>query len=95
MFRACEIRQPLGRIQEFDFNVSEALKSPVMQKEIEAIPKANCWCTHSCFITDSLKFAPKVLLFKIPWTWLKTRMRRFPELSVDDLAPFQEELPVQ
>jgi len=95
MFRACEIRQPLGRVQEFDFNVSEALKSPVMQKEIEAIPKANCWCTHSCFITDSLKFAPRVLLFKIPWTWLKTRMRRFPQLSVDDLQPFREELPVQ
>jgi MoaA/NifB/PqqE/SkfB family radical SAM enzyme len=94
MFRACELRQPLGRLQDFNFNVTAALASPAMQREIKAIPKANCWCTHSCWITDSLKFSPKVLLFKIPWTWLKTRLRRFPELSAGDLAPFREELPV-
>ena len=95
MFRACEIRQPLGRLQDFNFNVTAALNSPAMQKEVAAIPRANCWCTHSCWITDSLKFSPKVLLFKIPWTWLKTRMRRFPQLNLSDLERFREELPVQ
>jgi MoaA/NifB/PqqE/SkfB family radical SAM enzyme len=95
MFRACEIRQPLGRLQDFNFNVTAALNSPAMRKEIAAIPRANCWCTHSCWITDSLKFSPKVLLFKIPWTWLKTRMRRFPQLNLSDLEPFREELPVR
>ena len=94
MFRACELRQPLGKLQDFNFNVTAALNSPVMQREVQAIPKANCWCTHSCWISDSLKFSPKVLLFKIPWTWLKTRLRRFPELNAGDLAPFREELPV-
>ncbi len=95
MFRACEMRQPLGKIQEFNFNVTQALASPKMQKEVAAIPQANCWCTHSCWITDSLKFSPRVLLFKIPWTWLKTRLRRFPDIGLADVAPFHEELPVQ
>ena len=95
MFRACEIRQPLGKLQEFNFNLSAALRSPVMQREVKAIPQADCWCTHSCWISDSLKFSPKVLLFKIPWTWLKTRIRRFPELSVKDIEQFHEPLPVQ
>ena len=94
MFRACEIRQPLGRLHDFNFNVTAALNSPAMQKEVKAIPEANCWCTHSCWITDSLKFSPRVLLFKIPWTWLKTRLRRFPQLNLSDIEPFREELPV-
>jgi MoaA/NifB/PqqE/SkfB family radical SAM enzyme len=95
MFRSCEIRQPLGRLQDYDFDLSAALHSEAMQEEVKAIPRANCWCTHSCWISDSLKFSPRVLLFKIPWSWLKTRIRRFPKLSVNDLQPFREELPVQ
>jgi MoaA/NifB/PqqE/SkfB family radical SAM enzyme len=95
MFRACEMRQPLGRIQDFNFNLTQALHSTTMQDEVKAIPQANCWCTHSCWISDSLKFSPKVLLFKIPWTWMKSRIRRLPKLSVSDIEQFREELPAQ
>jgi MoaA/NifB/PqqE/SkfB family radical SAM enzyme len=94
-FRACELRQGLGMLKDYNFNLSAALHSPAMQKEVKAIPEANCWCTHSCWISDSIKFSPPVLLFKIPWSWLKTRIRRLPELSVDDIRPFHEPLPVQ
>ena len=94
-FRACELRQGLGKLQEYNFNLREALHSPAMQKEVWNITEANCWCTHSCWITDSLKFSPKVLLFKIPWSWMKARMRRLPKLSVSDIEKFHEPLPVQ
>ncbi|MCI0723726.1 MAG: hypothetical protein L0338_32925, partial [Acidobacteria bacterium] len=36
---------------------------------------------------------PKVLLFKIPWSWLKAKISRLPEMSVADIEKFQEELP--
>jgi len=65
-----------------------------MKKEIADIPEANCWCTHSCWITDSLKFSPKVLLFKIPWSWLKAKISRLPEMSVADIEKFQEDVPM-
>ncbi|MFQ5723231.1 MAG: radical SAM protein [Terriglobia bacterium] len=94
-FRACEIRPAIGRLQDFDFDLSSALHSEAMQKEVKAIPEAHCWCTHSCWISDSLKFSPKVLLFKIPWSWLKHRLRRLPQLSVQDIEQFHEPLPVQ
>jgi hypothetical protein len=38
-----------------------------MRDEVDAIPKANCWCTHSCFIQDSSKFSARVQLGRIPW----------------------------
>jgi hypothetical protein len=66
----------LGNLREFGFDVSAALTSEAMRNETAAIPRANCWCTHSCFIQDSSKFSPRVQLFVIPWAWFRQRLRR-------------------
>jgi Fe-coproporphyrin III synthase len=65
-FRACEMRGTLGDLHDFDFDVRRALASQEMRGEVAEIPKANCWCTHSCFIQDSSKFSAKVQLWRIP-----------------------------
>ncbi len=88
-FRACEMRGVLGRLADFNFDVRAALASEAMRAEREAIPRANCWCTHSCFIQDSSKFSPRVQLFTIPWAWLRQRITRLPELPVEELAKFK------
>lgn len=87
-FRACEMRPAIGRLQDFHFDLGAALRSAEMQREIKAIPEANCWCTHSCFISDSTKFSPKVLLFHIPWSYVKHRLARLPRWSVNDVRRF-------
>ena len=87
-FRACELRPAIGRLQDFQFDLGAALRSPAMQKEVQAIPEANCWCTHSCFISDSMKFAPRVLLFHVPWSYLKHRLSRTRQLSLDEIRRF-------
>ncbi len=87
-FRACELRPKLARLQDFDFNLTAALNSPQMQTEVAAIPRARCWCTHSCWIHTSSKFSPKVLLFHIPWAYLKSRWQRLPESELRELRPF-------
>jgi hypothetical protein len=66
-FRACELRPKLGRLADHGFNLSAALSSSAMKEEVDAIPGARCWCTHSCWIHSSSKFSPKVLLFHVPW----------------------------
>ena len=91
-FRSCELRPAIGHLNNFDFNVTAALQSAEMQDEVKAIPQANCWCTHSCFLQDSMKFAPAVLLFKIPWSYFKHRLHRWHRASVRDLAQFHEPL---
>jgi MoaA/NifB/PqqE/SkfB family radical SAM enzyme len=88
-FRSCEMRPKLARLQDFDFDLSAALKSEAMQNEIVAIPKAKCWCTHACFIHTSTKFSPKVMLFTIPWAYLRHRWERFPSITVEELEPFR------
>jgi len=65
-FRACEMRGIVGNLHDFDFDVRRALASREMRDEVAAIPGANCWCTHSCFIQDSSKFSAKVQLWDIP-----------------------------
>jgi MoaA/NifB/PqqE/SkfB family radical SAM enzyme len=65
-FRACEMRGIIGDLHDYDFDVRRALGSEAMHAEIAAIPGANCWCTHSCFIQESSKFSAKVQLGRIP-----------------------------
>ncbi|MDX2154637.1 MAG: radical SAM protein [Bryobacteraceae bacterium] len=88
-FRACEMRSIAGTLAEFDYDVTAALASPAMQAEIADIPKANCWCTHSCFIQESSKFSPRVQLFEIPWLWFKQRSERFDALPAAELEQFK------
>src|SRR5215469_2803059 len=88
-FRACEMRSKLGRLQDFDFNLTAALSSEAMRDEVAAIPQANCWCTHSCWIYTSRKFSPSAMLFHVPWAYLKHRWSRLPAMNASELSPFR------
>jgi MoaA/NifB/PqqE/SkfB family radical SAM enzyme len=88
-FRACEMRGIVGDLADFDYDVGRALGSAAMRDEVAAIPRANCWCTHSCFIQDSSKFQPSVQLFHIPWAWLRQRLERLPEMDSAELDEFK------
>lgn len=88
-FRACELRSKLGRLQDFDCNLRSVLTSAQMKQEIADIPKANCWCTHSCFIHCSAKVNPEVLLFHLPWTYLKYRWQRLPRIEIAEIEKFR------
>ena len=88
-FRSCELRGKLGRLQDFDFDLGAALRSQIMQDEIADIPRAQCWCTHSCWIHTSAKFSSKVQLFHIPWSYLKHRWQRLPETDLAELEPYR------
>jgi MoaA/NifB/PqqE/SkfB family radical SAM enzyme len=60
-FRSCELREPIGTVQEYDCDIQKIMQSDAMKKEIEAIGhgyKANCWCTHGCWIMSSITFNP-------------------------------------
>ena len=68
-FRSCEMRPPIGNLKEYDYNLRAAYDSEVMKKEVYEIgggKRANCWCTHGCWITSSLKFSPYSILVRLP-----------------------------
>lgn len=88
-FRSCEMRGKLGTLADFGFDLGAALDSRQMRQEIADIPQAQCWCTHSCFIHTSTKFSPKVMLFHIPWAYLKQRWERLPESELAEFERFR------
>ncbi|MCZ2151179.1 MAG: radical SAM protein [Bryobacterales bacterium] len=88
-FRACEMREIVGNLADYEFDIPAALASAAMRDEVEAIRNANCWCTHSCFIQESSKFSPRVQLFTIPWAWLRQRRQKLPEMPLRDIERFR------
>lgn len=64
-FRACELREPIGNVKDYDCDIAKVMQSNAMKQEIAAIghgSKANCWCTHGCWITSSVVFNPRKML---------------------------------
>ena len=80
-FRSCEMRPPIGNLRDYDCNLTSALYSHAMKREIAEIGggwKANCWCTHGCWIMSSIKFSPRALLFRIPAAYRRFRKETDP-----------------
>jgi MoaA/NifB/PqqE/SkfB family radical SAM enzyme len=64
-FRACELREPIGNVKDYNCDVQAIIHGEAMKKEIEAIGhgyKANCWCTHGCWMMSSITFNPGKML---------------------------------
>ncbi|MDR1058541.1 MAG: radical SAM protein [Treponema sp.] len=75
-FRSCELRPPVGTVQEYNYDVGAIMGSEAMRKEIETIGhgyKANCWCTHGCWIMSSITFNPGKMLSLIHKGYRETK----------------------
>jgi MoaA/NifB/PqqE/SkfB family radical SAM enzyme len=67
-FRACELRAPVGKVQDYGYDVGKIINSEDWKKEIAAIGHgytANCWCTHGCWMMGSITFNPAKMLSKV------------------------------
>ncbi|MFB3922734.1 MAG: radical SAM protein [Terriglobia bacterium] len=71
--RACELRGKLANLRDFDCDFSKFWEVQTREDELDRIVRDQCWCTHVCFIHDSLRHSPKVLLYDIPVTYLESR----------------------
>jgi len=70
--RACELREPIAHLKDYDYNFSAFWTDYVRLKEVEAIEKANCstWCTHVCFLHDSMLHSKRALFYELPKSYL-------------------------
>jgi MoaA/NifB/PqqE/SkfB family radical SAM enzyme len=71
--RACELRGRLANLRDFDCDFGRFWETQTRRDELEAIVRDQCWCTHVCFIHDSLRYSPKALLYDIPLTYLEAK----------------------
>ena len=68
--RACELREPLANLRDYDMNLKGFWEMPIRKSEPQSIACDQCWCTHVCFIHDSLRYSYKAMLWEIPKNYL-------------------------
>jgi len=64
--RACEMREPIGDLRKVDMDFNVFWESPARKAETTQIGCDNCWCTHVCFIHDSMRYSLKTMLIDVP-----------------------------
>jgi MoaA/NifB/PqqE/SkfB family radical SAM enzyme len=71
--RACELRERLGNLRDYDCDWSRFWSSRERASEIAAIERDGCWCTHVCFIHASLKASAKAIAIDVPRAYWNQR----------------------
>jgi MoaA/NifB/PqqE/SkfB family radical SAM enzyme len=78
--QACEHRDVVVDLRDFDFDVSAALATGAMDAERDRIACDRCDCLHGCFIGNSLQHSPAALLHhELPHAVRYVTRRRAPE----------------
>lgn len=73
--RACELREKFASLQSYDYDFGALWTAQERQVEVKAIDGGKpCWCTHVCFIHDSMRHSQRGLLIEGPKNYV-TRSR--------------------
>jgi Fe-coproporphyrin III synthase len=73
--RACELREKFATLADYEYDFGALWAAQERREELGAIDEGRaCWCTHVCFIHDSLRHSRRGLLLEVPKNYL-TRNR--------------------
>lgn len=65
--RACELREKFATLSDYDYDFGALWAARERQSELTAIDGGRaCWCTHVCFIHDSMRHSRRALLYEVP-----------------------------
>jgi MoaA/NifB/PqqE/SkfB family radical SAM enzyme len=74
--RACELRQKFATLQDYDYDFGALWAGSARQDELALIDGGKaCWCTHVCFIHDSMRHSRKTLLYDVPKNYFTSALR--------------------
>ena len=69
--RACELREKFATLADFDYDFGALWAANERQTELAAIDGGKaCWCTHVCFIHDSMRHSRRAVLYNLPKNYL-------------------------
>ena len=69
--RACELREKFATLADYDYDFGELWRANGRAMELEAIDGGKaCWCTHVCFIHDSMRHSRRAMLYELPKNFL-------------------------
>src|SRR6185369_6885757 len=69
--RACELREKFATLADFDYDFGALWDAQSRSTELAKIDGGkSCWCTHVCFIHDSMRHSRRALLYEVPKNFL-------------------------
>jgi MoaA/NifB/PqqE/SkfB family radical SAM enzyme len=69
--RACELREKFATLADFDYDFGALWAAHERTAELAAIDGGKaCWCTHVCFIHDSMRHSSRAMLYELPKNYL-------------------------
>jgi len=74
--RVCELRKPIGNLRKHDMDFRKFWISSARRNEVESVAADKCFCTHICFMYDSMRHSKRVMLWNLPKTYLKSVFKR-------------------
>jgi len=69
--RVCELRKPIGNLRKFGMDFSRFWKSVERKMEVRQVELDQCFCTHICFLYDSMRHSKRVMLWELPRMYVK------------------------
>jgi MoaA/NifB/PqqE/SkfB family radical SAM enzyme len=69
--RVCELRKPIGNLRRYGMNFKEFWGSLERKMEVRRVELDQCFCTHICFMYDSMRHSKRVMLWELPSTYVK------------------------
>src|SRR5262245_17366538 len=72
--RSCELREPIGDLRKQNMDFKVFWESPARKAETDQIKCDQCWCTHVCFIHDSLRYSYKTMLLDVPRSYFSRKV---------------------
>jgi MoaA/NifB/PqqE/SkfB family radical SAM enzyme len=65
--RACELREKFATLSDYDYDFRTLWAAQERAAELASIDGGRaCWCTHVCFIHDSMRHSRRALLYEVP-----------------------------
>jgi MoaA/NifB/PqqE/SkfB family radical SAM enzyme len=69
--RACELREKFATLADFDYDFGALWSASERANELTQIDGGKaCWCTHVCFIHDSMRHSRRAVLYNVPKNFL-------------------------
>jgi len=73
--RVCELRKPIGNLRKYEMDFNRFWNSFERQEEVNRVKLDQCFCTHICFMYDSMRHSKRVMLWELPRTIIKQKIR--------------------
>jgi len=90
--RVCELRKPIGNLRKYAMDFNRFWRSFERKMEVDSVKRDQCFCTHICFMYDSMRHSKRVMLWELPRLWLKQKLRSlYHHDEVKGLKPTSQE----